>query len=834
VGNNVDAMFRHFFETASVEKIVETRLANSGVLEGARSEKFEYLARPRQDRAGLTIDEYRTDEKGKQIQSRDAREFFVTSGFASMALHFHPVYQPQSMYRYLGRQVIAGHEALVIVFAQCPGAALLLGRIALGQKEAALLYQGVAWIDSANYQIVRIRADLLAPRPDLLLERQTTAVDFRAQRFESTGATLWLPDRAAVTTVWRGSTFQNLHRYSHYRLFNVQAKLTAPAQPPDTTEEDTAASQRSNEAEPEELVALGITSFQANKPDEAVAKFREALRVDAENVQAHYWLGVAFSSGGDWSGAIAEFRDAIHFKPDYEAAHSYLGTLLFRKQDLVGASAEFREAIRLKSDDAAAHYNLGVVLEKLGDREVSSDHYKIAYRLTPDNATFRRKYESLAAPASSSQSMLPRESARAKEPAPPGSDELRLSAEVKEVLVPVVVTDRKGHHVSGLRVSDFQIFEDDVPQDILTFGVQSAASVVDVGIQGQAADAFSTHEKHLPSSSRSGRTYLICVDTLNSKYANLARVRKSLAQLFEQEKSVNSQYVLMTLGQHEEIIQNVTRDPALMLSAIASKAFQKAMQESTNSSITYRKDQITRLLDEYRSSCSGIQGLGCSVKKDQLRTQANGAAGEISSSTQNILRQLQDAVQQLGRAPTARTLVLITDGFSLMPGRELFATMAVYFPKDHWELNSGDDLQSRLDAILRLAAEKNVVVYSVALRGLDSATGGIDDASMSPGAAPASGLLPALRRVAETAAWDNGSPMAQLARVTGGMDFHNSNDLLKGIRQAFLDGRQYYLLSYVSKNSLADGTFRKIAVRVKNKEVLVRARNGYWGMPGSS
>jgi len=828
VGNNVDVMFHHFFETASVEKIVETRLANSGVLEGARSEKFEYLARPRRDRAGLTIDEYRTDEKGKQIHSRDDREFFVTSGFASMALLFHPVYQPQSNYRYLGQQVIAGREVFVIGFAQRPGAAQLLGRIALGQKEASILYQGIAWIDSLNYQIIRMRADLLAPRPDLLLERQTTAVDFRAQQFESTGATLWLPDQVTVTTAWRGSTFRNLHRYSHYRLFNVQAKLTTPAQPLDTTEDDKATRQQSSEAEPEELVALGITSFQANKPDEAVGKFRAALRVDPENVQAHYWLGVALSGGGDGDGAITEFRDAIHLKPDFEAAHNYLGTLLFRKQDLVEASAEFREAIRLKPDDTAAHYNLGVVLEKLGDREGSSGHFKIAYSLTPDNATFRRKYESLAAPASSGQGVLPRESARAKEPAPPGRDELRLTVEVKEILVPVVVTDRKGHHVSGLRVSDFQIFEDNVLQDILTFGVQSAASVVDVGTEGRATDASSTNEKHLPSSNVSGRTYLICVDTLNSKYANLARVRKSLAQLFEQEKSANSQYVLMTLGQHKEIIQNVTRDTALMLSAIAGKAFQKAMQESTNSSVTYRKDQIIRLLDECRSSCSGTPRPGCSLKKDQLRTQANGAAAEISASTQNVLRELQSAVEQLARTPTARTLVLITDGFSLVPGRELFATMAVYFPKDHWELRAGDNLQSWLNAILHLAAEKNVVVYSVDSRGLDSATNGIDDASNSPGAAPDSGLLPALRRVAETAAWDNGSPMAQLARATGGMDFHNSNDVLKGIRQAFLDGRQYYLLSYVSKNSLADGTFRKITVRVKNQEVLVRARNGYW------
>src|SRR5262249_18712623 len=149
----------------------------------------------------------------------------------------------------------------------------------------------------------------------------------------------------------------------------------------------------------------------------------------------------------------------------------------------------------------------------------------------------------------------------------------------------------------------------------------------------------------------------------------------------------------------------------------------------------------------------------------------------------------QSAVEQLARTPTARTLVLITDGFSLVPGQELCATMAVYFPKDHWELSAGDNLHSWLNAILHLPAEKNVVRYSVDSRGLDSATKEIDDARNGLAAAPDSGLLPALRRVAETAAWDNGSPMAQLARATGGMDVRNSNDLLKGIRQAFLDGR---------------------------------------------
>ena len=41
-----------------------------------------------------------------------------------------------------------------------------------------------------------------------------------------------------------------------------------------------------------------------------------------------------------------------------------------------------------------------------------------------------------------------------------------IRLDVRHVLVPVVVTDKKGHHVSGLRSSDFRISEDGVEQEI--------------------------------------------------------------------------------------------------------------------------------------------------------------------------------------------------------------------------------------------------------------------------------------------------------------------------------------------------------------------------------
>ena len=38
---------------------------------------------------------------------------------------------------------------------------------------------------------------------------------------------------------------------------------------------------------------------------------------------------------------------------------------------------------------------------------------------------------------------------------------------VSPVLVPVVVTDRAGHHVTGLKPDDFRLFEDGIPQQIV-------------------------------------------------------------------------------------------------------------------------------------------------------------------------------------------------------------------------------------------------------------------------------------------------------------------------------------------------------------------------------
>jgi len=57
------------------------------------------------------------------------------------------------------------------------------------------------------------------------------------------------------------------------------------------------------------------------KLDEAIAEFREAIRINPDFAEAHYNLGKAWHGLGELDLAVAEWREAIRLKPDYALAH---------------------------------------------------------------------------------------------------------------------------------------------------------------------------------------------------------------------------------------------------------------------------------------------------------------------------------------------------------------------------------------------------------------------------------------------------------------------------------------------------------------------------------
>jgi VWFA-related protein len=66
-----------------------------------------------------------------------------------------------------------------------------------------------------------------------------------------------------------------------------------------------------------------------------------------------------------------------------------------------------------------------------------------------------------------------------------------------------------------------------------------------------------------------------------------------------------------------------------------------------------------------------------------------------------------------------------------------------------------------------------------------------------------------------------------LAENTDGFAVLNTNDVTGGVQRIVADTSSYYLLGYYSTNTRLDGKFRRLTVRVKRPNAVVRARPGY-------
>jgi VWFA-related protein len=703
--------------------------------------------------------------------------------------YFLPQYQGESRFRYLGRENADGQDCFVVAFAQRPDGTALHSHIQTGSNGQTAPLQGLAWIDAAAKRIVRLRLDLLAPIKGSPLETVTTNISLVPVKFRSLETVLWLPARVTVHASYAGGELHTVHRYSDY-----QAETEKCAGIPVV-----AAAGREDAYE---LLAQGVKLTQAGKPGEAIALLRGAVRLDPEMPAARFHLANALRSTEDLAGAESQLREAAKLAPDSGVVYNLLGIVLTKRGDVPGAVAEFRKSAQLQPKEAVAHFNLGQALERSGDRIAATEQYRTASELAPDNAAFKTRYEQLSHAANVS-------------PTP----ETTIKVDVRQVLVPVIVTYRDGHHVTGLTRADFQVFEDGVEQKISGFSVEDAELTVPTAVSGTGPTPAPSAREAAPAAP-ARRTYLICIDSLHGAFANLVYVRQALSKLFRSEHSGDAQYVVLAIGTSTQVVRDTTPDPEKALQAIESKDFQKLFLASQKSSMQSEMLDFRRALDAVRTACD-TGGPECIMKK-QLPGQASRIAAEERTYAVTFLSQFHAAVKELSRTAGRRTIVFISDGFQLAPGKLASELLVAYFPEFESMLLRTVDRMQELDPILRLAANSNIPIYTIDSRGLY--TSPYFDASNPGGVAS---VTPAVLSVMNSDASEAGGTLSEIAAATGGTAFQNSNDILAGLQRAFADGRQYYLLAYVPANP-ADGKFHAISVRLRDKKMVVKTKRGYW------
>lgn len=194
---------------------------------GIQRQTFDYLLISHETPSGIELREYRSVHG--QPSSLDVALDVTSQGFISEWLRLYPGNRSESRFRYLGQQVIDNRQTFVLAFAQIPSAVEFPATFTSEGVTVAILLQGVLWVDSSDFRIVRIHEDLLAPRPDVHLDKFTTTIHFGEVLIRNAGLSLWLPREVAIEWNYRGQTVERRHRYSDYRLYAVKSRILPSA-----------------------------------------------------------------------------------------------------------------------------------------------------------------------------------------------------------------------------------------------------------------------------------------------------------------------------------------------------------------------------------------------------------------------------------------------------------------------------------------------------------------------------------------------------------------------------------------------------------------------------
>ncbi len=134
--------------------------------------------------------------------------------------------------------------------------------------------------------------------------------------------------------------------------------------PEDVAERNRMAAMQAREEEVTKLLADGVSLWKARRKQEALEKFEQAIRLDPQNAEAHFSLGIIYEASGNYVEALSSYKSAHEYNPDnkeYKQAIAVAEKKAAAKQVQLDAQAE----IRALHEEATAAFKRGELLSAL-------------------------------------------------------------------------------------------------------------------------------------------------------------------------------------------------------------------------------------------------------------------------------------------------------------------------------------------------------------------------------------------------------------------------------------------------------------------------------------
>lgn len=391
------------------------------------------------------------------------------------------------------------------------------------------------------------------------------------------------------------------------------------------------------------------------------------------------------------------------------------------------------------------------------------------------------------------------------------TDVLRVFTEL--VQTDVMVFDKAGHFVDGLKKEDFELRLDGQVKPIDFFERVTTGSANE---ESQLAAARGASNRSSDSTNATapvpldrGRPIFFYLDDLHLDLPSLKAGKKLISDFIDKQMGQNDEVAIASASGQIGFLQQLTDNKTVLRAALARlNARGYFVRDNDRPPMTeyqalliesFDRDTTNYFIEE---TMKQYPGMDRETAEAQVRTRARMMLQQGDNVTMATLAGLDGLVRSANKLPGRKLIFFISGGIFLDP-----------------HTNS----VNRIQRITSAAAKNGVVIYSLDARGL---TTGLPDAS-SEVAFDVSGRLDRSTLGALTASQD---VLNALAHDTGGKAVFNTNALDVGLTKALKETSAYYLLAWKPEGETQHASkFHRIEVKVIGRpQLTVQVRRGYF------
>jgi len=361
-------------------------------------------------------------------------------------------------------------------------------------------------------------------------------------------------------------------------------------------------------------------------------------------------------------------------------------------------------------------------------------------------------------------------------PQPAGTPTFRITA--REVLLDVLVIDKSGQPVTGLRPSDFSVTEEGESQVIRRVDEHHAMDAADMSKLTSLPELPPNTFSNYTPVRNSNASIVLLLDAMDSPIEAQMVMREQLIK-FLKNMQPGPPVAIFQLDTEMRLIQGFTTDPKALLAAAESKRDMPSLAKPTAAPRNYSGDALYR-----RTLMSNL--------RDGMRMMGSYLAGYPGR---------KNLIWFTGRIPMTR----LGFGFGNPFG-------------DGMTVSDSEGDSKELTDVLSVS---RIAVYPVDTYGL----------VVGPGfsAASARGGMPAMRGgTGGIPGFTNHANMDEIAEQTGGKAYYNTNDFTRVIGDVARTSSNYYTVAYATTNTKWNGEFRKIKITVDRPDVQLLHKEGYY------